>query len=131
MIQLNCFESKFKEVPSSTQTKILKMNGTETKIKKHVYHDYGAPEIVYDEYELSEEDQILKELNAKYSKKGAYVVLLLVTVTASTATIIMSQNWQPHKIIETTSTTTTTTSTTTTSTTTTLLPEEFDQVSEY
>jgi len=55
------------------------MNGTETKIKKHVYHDYGAPENVYDEYELSEEDQILKELNAKYSKKGAYVILLLVT----------------------------------------------------
>ena len=104
------------------------MNGTETKNKKHVYQDYGAPENVYDEYELSEEDQILKELNAKYSKKGAYVVVSLVTVAVSTATIIMSQKWQPHEL---TTTTSTTTGTTTTSTTTTLVPAELDQVSEY
>ena len=120
MMQLSCFKSEYKDIPLLTirqKTKILKMSGTETQNQKHVYHDYGA-ENVYDEYELSEEDQILKELNARYSKKPAYVVLALVTVVVSTVMIIMSQRWQPHEI--TTTTTTTTTSTTTTSTTTTL-----------
>ena len=53
------------------------MEGSKKQNKKHVYHEYGAPENVYDEYELTEEDQILKELNARYSKKPAYVVLAL------------------------------------------------------
>ena len=39
------------------------------------YDKYGAPEYEYDEYELTVEDIILKELNSRYSKKGACVVL--------------------------------------------------------
>ena len=104
------------------------MQGTEKQDKKHVYHDYGAPENVYDEYELTEEDQILKELNAKYSKKPAYVVLALLIVAVSTVMIIMSQKWQPHELTTTTTTTTTTTSTTTTTTTTTTPAGDIDQV---
>ena len=103
------------------------MEGSEKQNKKHVYHDYGV-ENVYDEYELTDEDQIFKELNARYSKKPAYVVLALLIVAVSTAMIIMSQKWQPHELTTTTTTTTTTTSTTTTTTTTTTPAGDLDQV---
>ena len=44
------------------------MSETETQKKNHVYQDYGASDNVYAEYELSEEDQILQELNARYNQ---------------------------------------------------------------
>ena len=44
------------------------MSETETQNKNHVYQDYGANDNVYAEYELSEEDQILRELNARYNQ---------------------------------------------------------------
>ena len=61
-----------------------------------------APEYEYDEYELTEEDVILKELNMRYSKKGAYLALALVATAFTTGTIIMSQKWVPHKPQQTT-----------------------------
>ena len=59
-------------------------------------------------------------MNMKYSKKGAYVGLALLTVGFSSIAVIMSTKWVPYELTTTTSSiTTTTTSTTTTTTTTT------------
>ena len=97
----------------------------ETEAPVQEYDKYGAPEYQYDKYELTEEDIILKELNTRYSKKGAYVALALVAAAFTTGTIIMSQKWVPQEITTTTSTTTTTAITTTSTT----LPErDPDQV---
>ena len=115
---------------------------TEYAAPVNEYEKYGAPvneqdekpDLVneYEEYILTEEDIILKELNTRYNTKGAYVALALVTAALTTGIIIMSQRWVPHEPTTTTTTTTTTatTSTTTTTTTSTMtLPEsDSDQV---
>ena len=87
-----------------------------------------APVYDYDQYELTKEDIILRELNAKYSKKGAYLVLALLAMGFSTTMIVMSQKWVPIEPTTTTTNTTTTTTTTTTTSSTTLPPVDPDQV---
>ena len=100
---------------------------------KQKYEDYGAHKNEYDQYSLTEEDEILREMNMKYSKKGAYVVLALVAAGFSAAAITMSQKWVPHKPTTTISITTTTSASTTISTTptTTAPPVDPDQVRFY
>ena len=77
---------------------------SESEIPTEKYEQYGTHENVYARYELSEEDQILRDMNTKYSTKGAWVALGLVTAGFSTAAIVMSQKWVPNKPIEITTT---------------------------
>ena len=108
--------------------KKLKMDETEKSAKKHNYDDYGASVNDYTEYNFTEEDEVLSDMNMKYSKKGAYVALSLVTVGFCSIAIIMSQQWVPHEPTTTTTSTTTTTTTTTTTSTTSSPPADPDQV---
>ena len=93
----------------------IKKNESEIPKTNQKYQNYENQENEYDQYERTEEDDILWDMNTKYSKKGAYVALGLVTAGFSIAAIIMSQKWVPYRpiIIPTTATTTSTTSTTT------------------
>ena len=83
------------------------MSDSETSTERDAYEQYEIRENIYARYKLSKEDKILSEMNTKYSTKGAYVALGLVTAGFSTAAIVMSQKWAPNKPIEITTTSTT------------------------